>query len=291
METVELYFEPRTEALKKISNYPGEPEMTEFETAYLCGLIKTYRPEKILEIGVAGGATTAIILQCLDMLGLSETSQLISADLCKKFYVDPQKKTGFLADEYKSKVNKVRHKEYLGNVVAANIDQIGYGIDMVIIDTTHAMPGENLDFLTVLPYLKENCIVVLHDIALNHVTGSKNALSTLLLYNSVTAKKLYMFDSSREYEIPNIGAFLVDPSTKENIEDIFRTLLVTWTHLPSDKDLAEYRGCLQKNYTQDMMAIYDAAVDLNKRLIFKRPESYKFRKRIRYMARMLIRGY
>jgi len=41
---------------------------------------------------------------------------------------------------------------------------IGNNIDMVFIDSAHFEPGEILDFLIVLPFLKEEAIVMFHDI-------------------------------------------------------------------------------------------------------------------------------
>ena len=44
------------------------------------------------------------------------------------------------------------------------IETIGNEIDLVFIDTMHTTPGEMLDWLMALPFLKEEAIVVLHDI-------------------------------------------------------------------------------------------------------------------------------
>ncbi len=67
-----LDFEPRKNVLSKIPVVPNEPEMSEFESAFLCGLLKKFKPKKVLEIGVAGGATTAIMLQCLEDIKVSK---------------------------------------------------------------------------------------------------------------------------------------------------------------------------------------------------------------------------
>jgi hypothetical protein len=36
---------------------------------------------------------------------------------------------------------------------------------MVLIDSAHFKPGEILDFIIVLPFLKEEAVIVIHDIA------------------------------------------------------------------------------------------------------------------------------
>ena len=57
---VELYHEP-TVILEQLSE-KNKSKMTERELAFVCGLIKERRPKKIVEIGVAAGATSSVIL-------------------------------------------------------------------------------------------------------------------------------------------------------------------------------------------------------------------------------------
>ena len=60
---VTLFKEP-IEILDKISS-DRKSEMTEWQLSFLCGLIKESRPQKLVEIGVAAGGTTAVILNCI----------------------------------------------------------------------------------------------------------------------------------------------------------------------------------------------------------------------------------
>ena len=107
-ELDELYKEP----LKVKDNLSENgTEMTELQLSMLCGLIKEYRPEKIVEVGVAAGGTTAIILNCLSLIELD--TWVYSVDLSERYYRDTSKKTGYLAEEYKKLTNaKVNHKLY-----------------------------------------------------------------------------------------------------------------------------------------------------------------------------------
>lgn len=82
---MELMWEPRKEALGKITRVANEPKMSEFESAFVCGIIKEIRPRKILEVGVAAGGTTSIILQCLADLNMGDC-EFYSADLNEKYY-------------------------------------------------------------------------------------------------------------------------------------------------------------------------------------------------------------
>ena len=91
---LELFYEPR-KVLNRLSSKGWGAEMSERQSGFLCGLIKEFKPKRILEIGVAAGGTTAIMLNCISMLGL-ETS-IVSIDVSVDYYRDTNKKTGYLA--------------------------------------------------------------------------------------------------------------------------------------------------------------------------------------------------
>ena len=55
-------------------------------------------------------------------------------------------------------------KLYTGNTTAAFIEEIGNNIDFVFIDTAHVMPGEVLNIIEILPFLKQNAIIAFDDI-------------------------------------------------------------------------------------------------------------------------------
>ena len=64
---------------------------------------------------------------------------------------------------------------------------------MVFIDSAHFEPGEILDFLIVLPFLKEGALVGFHDIG-NQITKPKflnkrNEWSPYLIFNIIKGKK------------------------------------------------------------------------------------------------------
>lgn len=233
---ISLYYEPRKECLNMYEWPETEPEMTEFESAFLCGMIRERKPTKIVEVGVAGGATTAIILKCIENLGLASNTEVFSVDISEKFYRGNGERTGYLADHIiESGRGKFHHFFLLGKLLPEVIDFIGDGIDFVILDTVHSLPGEILDFLTIFPYLRNCACIVLHDIANNHYGRYSNAFATQILLNSVIAEKYVMKDQGRSYKYPNIGAFVLTEKTEMSIPAIFGNLLVSWSHkLPDD---------------------------------------------------------
>ena len=124
VNNVVLDYDIRFKALKFCSIYEGEPEMTEFESAYLCGLINEIKPKKVVEIGVAAGGTTAIVLEALESNAIQ--SQLISIDISNEFYKNRELSTGFMAQEYVKNRNLrvVKHKLLLGKGVIDQLTEI-----------------------------------------------------------------------------------------------------------------------------------------------------------------------
>lgn len=327
MLKTDLWFEPREKAMRLLPIYPGEPEMTEFDSGFLCGLLREYKPKKLLEVGIAGGGTTAIILQCLSLM--NQQVEMHSIDLSESFYLDSTKQSGFLAEEIKPQLDLdgITHKVHLGKLTANLVEEIGGGIDFVILDTTHAFPGELLDFLTLFPYLAKDAVVVLHDVIFSLVSRPDimpPMLATKTLLDCVTADKYFMPDeiSNRATTLPTIGAFRLNEATGKNIIDVFRAVAVLWSYSLEQWQVSAYRDIFAKHYDEECLWLYDSAVIANRFAVQLRSQielascleqekgareeaaaqaaiakdtsenvPLPFGKRIRRMARVILKGY
>lgn len=270
-QSVDLYYEPRQAMSSKIAFFEGEPEMSEFESAFLCGMIRRFSPHKLVEIGIAGGGTTAIIMQCMDLLKVP--CEIHSVDIVDTFDHGPLrgKKTGFLADEAKQFIgNSVRQKTYRGKIAPEFMPEIKGDIDFAIIDTVHTMPGEILDFIALMPYLKDEAVVVLHDIANNYGKDSmstfrKHANVTKVLFDSVYADKYFMKDPQRDDRkgFPNIAGFQINAETRKHLNNAVSALSSTWYHLPPEDQLAAYSKAIEAAIDDEGKWLYQAAVSMN----------------------------
>lgn len=267
--------EPRKKIISKLDPHFKDkggsvPWMEPSESSFICSLLQVYRPKKILEVGVAKGGTTAIVLQVLEDMNVPY--ELYSVDLAPK---TGGQDTGFLATFAKennllttSPQSTLRgtHEFHLGKYLPQVIDEIGGDIDFVILDTVHYTPGELLDFLVMLPYLKDNAIVVLHDVALNQRNLSyhtPDAHATGLLFSAVVAEEKFL-NYEPEGNYPNIGAFRVNEQTYNNIENVFLALMLTWHYLPKDDEITIYRDFYNKYYPAKLVNIFDETVRLNR---------------------------
>ncbi len=262
INAVELYKEPRERIKNIFSKLPGEPEMTEDESAFLCGLLKKFRPKKIVEVGIAGGGTSAIILSCMKCLDMYD-SYLFSVDYSKHFYRDGNYVSGHLGIEAAKQLDlENNHITLLGNI-ACSFDEIKKEIDFLIIDTMHITPGELLDYITLLPYLKQDALVVFHDIALPYaVTNHREAFVMGMLFACSEGEKYFnTFDFGGIYS--NIGALQVTGKTMEDIEKVFLALLVPWEYIPDKRQLAGYRSIINDCYSKTLLSMFDKAVEIN----------------------------
>lgn len=254
--------EPFLEGNQKIT------EMEPSEHGFLCGLIRDHRPRNIVEVGVAEGGTTAIILNCVHELALDCT--LISVDLSEQLYYDSTKETAWVLKEVVRKkpeaIDLSKHKLLLGNVLPVWLHNIPKGsIDFLVLDTMHTMPGETLDFIAAFPYLAENAVVVLHDVKYNYVSGYANGIATTVLFQSVVADKFL----NNQTEYPNIGAFQLNADTSKYMCNVFLELITTWAYLPEEKHLREYEEVFAANYPAEYLRIYRQALDEARQLFEK----------------------
>lgn len=272
----EIYEKP-TEILDLVEDCLGEryAEMSSWQHGFMCGLIKKYKPKKILEIGVSAGGTTAVLMNTLQLLDYE--AQFFSVDCLDYYYRDTSKKAGFVAiwtrDYFKSKGSiKWRHKLLTGGCVCNYLDEIGKDIDFLVLDAAHSCPGEILDFLVCFPFLSDDAIVVMHDLVL-HFDGIKGGFATQLLMDTVVGNKMVGRDESdSHYSSPNIGAFQITEDTGKYIENVFLSLNILWDYFPHEMKL--YRSVIEKNYHQDMLEIFDLAVANNKDYLQHSEELY-----------------
>lgn len=265
MAKVELFYEP-VEILNQLSD-EYTAEMSEKQSAFLCGLLKKYRPQKLVEIGVAAGGTTSVILNCISMLNLE--TEMVSIDLNTDFYRDKSKKTGYLAEECKKILGKqFNHTLYTGKYAVEYLKEIGKDIDFLILDTVHSLPGEFLDFLAFYPFLKQGAVVVLHDIALNYCHINPDGFATKLLLDTVVAEKF--IEKDEDGNLLNIGAFMITGDTGRYIGNVFSALTISWKYMPGREELLLYREIYKEHFSSENLELFDMAVSMNQKILDKR---------------------
>lgn len=265
-------------------------QMDPTERSFIYGLVRAFKPKKVLELGVYAGAASALVL---DALKDDPEARLYSVDmlynLTKIFINAPENKpVGHLVPEAFPELAD-RWTLYPGRRCHEVLDEIGGDFDCVILDTAHTLPGELLDFLLVLPYVAENCLFILHDVnhmILNNFSRDPSEINLSicccrLLMNVVRADKIspkklqpsffneetvkFQLRGLADTRLPNIGAFVVNQDTRDHLalEDVFNCLLMAWGHFISYRDMVEISQMLRRHYPEKMAGIFEMAYNYN----------------------------
>ena len=127
---------------------------------FINGLIRKFKPKNFLEIGVASGGSSILILNAIKDI---PNSSLISLDLDTQLFNGQSKKTGYRVNKYFPELTK-NWKLFTGQQPHKFLIKLNMKFDFVFLDTVHSAPGEILNFIELLHFLNENAILVLHDI-------------------------------------------------------------------------------------------------------------------------------
>lgn len=259
-------------------------EMAEVERRFVHGLIRYTKPQRILEIGVAEGGGTIVLLNAIE--DMPDTT-VTSLDIATDFYFDKTKKTGFSCMDKHGD-----HKQWnlkTGKDPAEVIESLASEekFDFVVLDTMHIHPIESLNFLSILPFLSENCVLVLHDIGLYAMNRGdvsegdsifryfpKEPFATKLLFDTLVGDKIKI--PPQEYGdiiYPNIGACQLNSDTRKYIGNVFSMLEFPWGYYP-DK-LCFIRDLVEKHYDVSFVKDLDRVAEKNSVLILNYNKSYE----------------
>lgn len=262
IDAIQPDYTPRKLISEHLPEIPSKIKMYEPDSAFLCGLLNKFKPEKILEVGIANGGTTAVIIQCMHTLGIP--FQIHCVDLLEKGYAGSDREIGYLGKEASRLLHFDNYHLWSGVCLPQVIDRIGGDIDFLILDTTHRLPGETLDFLAAYPYLSADAVVCMHDIRQNHNNPPDHMrIATNALFNSVAADKYIYSDATRQPDYPNMGAFKINADTEKYITNVFGVLTQNWAKLPSKEMLASYKAILCRSYSEESLWIFDHALQMN----------------------------
>lgn len=266
MKIVENYTEPR-DIYEKIGT--NASELSEAEHGFICGLIKKYKPKKIVELGVSGGGTSVLILNCLQKLGLNDT-KMYSVDLSQTYHLNPEKKCGFQIDEARPYLKNIsNHKLLLGKILPEVIEEIAQDekIDFMILDTTHYLPGELMDFAIAIPFLADDAVIVLDDTSFWFEGENRWAFATKILADLCLSDYKYYADTPDGFS--KIVAFTMPVETITWKKAIFDALSMPWAYFV-DSQIEAYKGIVDKYFEDDIQTSFRSAIEINKLAIEKK---------------------
>ncbi|TVS06805.1 MAG: class I SAM-dependent methyltransferase [Phycisphaerales bacterium] len=141
------------------------------DACFLFDAVACLRPAKILELGVASGGSTSVLLRAMHHAGLAlidddERPAVRSFDLHPMCYSDRSKPVGSAVFEMAPDL--AHGVEVRSGVTSLDLNPTlaGENFPLAFIDANHQHPWPTLDILALLPALAPGAWVVLHDIDL-----------------------------------------------------------------------------------------------------------------------------
>jgi hypothetical protein len=247
--------------------------MVDAEREFTAKAIARYKPKNILEVGVSAGGSTVVLLDAIKDL---QDTRVTSVEISENWYQNKSRAVGWLATlAYPDNPQWTLHK---GKDFSEIADSITNKFDFLLLDTAHVHPCESLNFLTILPYLTDNAVIVLHDIGLfSHpeLSPPPSAVACKLLYDVIVAGKCECFDyeyrlaehnMNKIIHFPNIGAFQINADTRKYIRDVFSMLRYPWEFQMTR--LGAIYSVLKKHYDDECLRMFKSAVAVNLSYLF-----------------------
>ena len=231
------------------------------EAQFINGIIRKNQLKNSLEIGVARGGSSILILNSIKDI---ENSVLVSLDLNKRLIKEPNKMIGYRVNKYFPELSK-KWKLYTGAQPHIFLEKLNIKFNFLLLDSAHVSPGEILNFIEALPFLNENAIVVIHDIMWHFGKKPKFKFfpSCISLMPSLYGDKIFMHKKDGGFS--NIGAVFLYQNQEKHYIDYFLLLLNFWEYTPKDNQINELRLFIKKYYKdRKYISIFDIAVRENK---------------------------
>lgn len=135
-------------------------EMSLDDYDFLHNIFCKVKPKKVVEIGVSAGGTTVFLRSLMEKY---EGESLYSFDYNTQYYKNPALEVGYMAHGFPS---NIKWQLFAGGMPCRYFSHLCMDIDICIIDAAHANPGEHINILEILPYMRKGAILILHDTAL-----------------------------------------------------------------------------------------------------------------------------
>ncbi|MBL0926941.1 MAG: class I SAM-dependent methyltransferase [Phycisphaerales bacterium] len=139
--------------------------------------VRTLRPARIAELGVAGGHSSAVMLRALAEAGIAPADatgqpRIWGYDIARTCFFDGATPVGFAVRELVPELAS-GHRLATGDVRLAAAELEGAGLKFALIDASHAHPWATFDLLWLSRALAPGAWVVLHDVSLARIIAHR----------------------------------------------------------------------------------------------------------------------
>lgn len=237
--------------------------VSDYDAAFFSGLAMVVKPKKIVEVGVASGWGSVMLLKSLQEAGVTDY-EYFGVDISHRFYHDNSYATGQVMNEVTPEL-ALRYRLLTGRSIAEVAPEIGEGIDFAFIDAHHMHPWATLDLLALLPFLVPESWVTMHDLNLclkeNHKHKNRGPK---YLFESWDGDKVHSI------QVPTMaGALRLGADPKEHLPLLLDVLYTPW-ELPVDgRHLTAITNILTKAYGVQWGEKFQEAFDAGNHFVKK----------------------
>ena len=137
-------------------------KISEYDSRFLAGVLNFANPQNAVEIGVASGWSSVVMLTALSNLSGQRT--VTGIDLSPDFYLDRSIPTGQAVQDAVPEL-AANFRLLTGRLAFDLMPEVGK-VDFAFIDGHHMHPWATLDMLSVLPFIERGRWVAMHDLNL-----------------------------------------------------------------------------------------------------------------------------
>ncbi|MDD3312784.1 class I SAM-dependent methyltransferase [Pseudodesulfovibrio sp.] len=184
----------------------------------IMGVLETFRPVVMAEIGVSAGILSGALLHKASQY--AESPKLYGVDLGRTCYYDEDRPIGVGLREARPELSPLFDLR-LGKT-AADLDGIVEGkLDFAYIDANHCHPWASIDMLCLLPHMRDGGIIGLHDTNPARIDSHANA--AVYTFHSLNAEKF----SDVEYDVLGSGFCVYRPDAAF-LQSLLDSFLIPW---------------------------------------------------------------
>jgi len=199
------------------------------DAIFLDRMVREHEPQEIIEVGVASGCSSAVLLRSLALLG--GPRKLHSFDIVNYCYFDPERPVGTAVEELAPQFMEYWSLYTAHRALDAGVQLKGRNIRLAFIDADHRHPWATLDLWALLPALAPDAWIVLHDITLARFSEWK-VFGPEFLFESWPGEK------TRASESSNIGAIRLAGNHRQARRWLTESLCNPW-EIAVDKGLLD----------------------------------------------------
>ena len=233
------------------------------DASHFAGLVKSVRPKKLIEVGVASGWGSVVIMETLKSAGIDDF-EYFGIDISPRFFHDSTYATGQAVEEMMpdtvSQFNLIT-----GKSASQVAKEVGAGIDFGFIDAHHMHPWATLDFLSILPFMAESSWIALHDINLCRIERHKHMnRGPKYLFEGWTGDKVHSIED------PTMaGAIKLEERAESYLDNLLDILYTPWEIAVHDQHLNPMISSINEFYGSTWANKFERACQVGNNLVNK----------------------